>query len=206
MLRMRIKMFSAQSACSYKDIKILDFFMLSLCKTIYSYAFIVTQAAAVSLLPETSSNKDDSNSLTAHNSINAGNSRNESNNRVANTVGTPTIAGMLAKEMKPATACREDNNNMDIGKGSRDASNIQQGRQQQQMTLDFTHCLVSDNAHLKYHGVKVFCFLSSLLLLLQATPAVFGSYTVISLLLANTVSPVRACLSHRGADPSPSFL
>jgi hypothetical protein len=41
------------------------------------------------------------------------NSRNESNSRTANTVGTPTTAGMLAKVMKPATACREDNNKID---------------------------------------------------------------------------------------------
>jgi hypothetical protein len=42
------------------------------------------------------------------------NSRNESNARTANTVGTPKTAGMLAKVMKPATACREDNSNIDI--------------------------------------------------------------------------------------------
>ncbi len=46
--------------------------------------------------------------MTAHNS------RNESNSKTASRVGTPTTAGMLAKVMKPATACREDNNNIDI--------------------------------------------------------------------------------------------
>ncbi len=51
--------------------------------------------------------------MTGHNSRNANNSRNESNSRTANTVGTPTTAGMLAKVIKPATACREDNNSID---------------------------------------------------------------------------------------------
>jgi hypothetical protein len=51
--------------------------------------------------------------MTADNSRNASNSRNESNSRTANIVGTPTIAGMLAKVMKPATACRENTNNID---------------------------------------------------------------------------------------------
>jgi hypothetical protein len=48
-----------------------------------------------------------------------GNSRNESNNRTANTVWTPSKAGMLAKKKKtdkPATAWREassrDNRNI----------------------------------------------------------------------------------------------
>ncbi len=57
--------------------------------------------------------QDDSNNMTAHNSIDASNSRNESNIRTANKAGTPTIAGMLGKVMKPATACRDDNNYMD---------------------------------------------------------------------------------------------
>ncbi len=125
----------------------------------YSHAFTAMQAVAVTPLPATSNNKDDSNSMTALNSMNAGNSRNESNNRIANTVGTPTTAGMLAKVMKPATACREDNNNMasiNIRKGSRDASNIQQGRQQQQVTL-YT-CLVSGKAHFKSTRSKYFVF------------------------------------------------
>jgi hypothetical protein len=48
---------------------------------------------------------------------------------------------MLAKVVKPATACRETNNNMDnINMGhnsssSREAYNIQQGSQQQQQEL-----------------------------------------------------------------------
>jgi hypothetical protein len=71
----------------------------------------VTQAAAVTTA--TSYNKDDSNIMTAYNSRNASNSRNESSSRTANTVRTPTTAGMLEKVMKPATACREDNNNID---------------------------------------------------------------------------------------------
>ncbi len=61
----------------------------------------------------TSNSKEDSNNMTAHNSRYTSNSRNESNSRIATHVGTPTIAGMLAKVMKPATACREDNNNID---------------------------------------------------------------------------------------------
>ncbi len=44
------------------------------------------------------------------------------------------------------------------------------------------------------NGAEVFCFLSSLPLLPQATTAVFGSYLTISLLLTKTVSPVCACL------------
>ncbi len=44
------------------------------------------------------------------------------------------------------------------------------------------------------NGTNVFCFLSSLPLLPRATTTVFGSY-LSSLLLANTVSSVRACLS-----------
>jgi hypothetical protein len=69
---------------------------------------------AVAVMTATSNSKDDSNNMTAQNSRNASNSRIESNSRTANTVGTPTIAGILAKVMKPATACREDNNNIDI--------------------------------------------------------------------------------------------
>jgi hypothetical protein len=65
----------------------------------------VTQAAAVTTA--TSNSKDDSNNMTAHMR------RNGSNSRTANSVGTPTTAGMLAKVMKPATAaCREDNDNI----------------------------------------------------------------------------------------------
>jgi hypothetical protein len=41
--------------------------------------------------------KDDSNIMTSHNSRNASKSRNESDNRAANTVWTPSKAGMLAK-------------------------------------------------------------------------------------------------------------
>jgi hypothetical protein len=43
--------------------------------------------------------------------------------RTKATVGKPTSAGMIAKVMKPATACREDNNNIDT---------INMGYQQQQ--------------------------------------------------------------------------
>jgi 5,10-methylenetetrahydrofolate reductase len=79
--------------------------------------------------------------MTAHNSRKASNSRNESNCRTPNTVGTPTTAGMLAKVMKPATASREDNNNMDTinirdgSSSSREASNILQARHKQQLKL-----------------------------------------------------------------------
>jgi hypothetical protein len=54
---------------------------------------------------------------------------------------TPTTAGMLAKVVKLATACREANNNMDTinirdnSSSSREASNIQQVRQQQQQEI-----------------------------------------------------------------------
>jgi hypothetical protein len=51
--------------------------------------------------------------MTAYINRNASNSRNESNSRTTNTVGTPTTAGIIAKVMKPATACREIKNNID---------------------------------------------------------------------------------------------
>jgi hypothetical protein len=80
-------------------------------------------------MPATSSSKD---------------RRNESNNRTANTVGTPSTAGILAEEVKPATACREANNNMDTINIRDDSSssrkaNIQQERQQQQFTTTVEH-------------------------------------------------------------------
>ncbi len=43
----------------------------------------------------------------------ASNSMNESNSRTANTVGTPTTEGTIAKVMKPLPAYREDKHNMD---------------------------------------------------------------------------------------------
>jgi hypothetical protein len=58
---------------------------------------------AIALTPATSKIKDDSNSITAHNS------RNESSNKTANTKRMPAKAGILAKVVKPATACREAN-------------------------------------------------------------------------------------------------
>ncbi len=61
------------------------------------------------MTPATSKSKDDSNSISAHNSRNKSNSRNESSNRTANTIRMPAKAGMLAKVVKPATACRETN-------------------------------------------------------------------------------------------------
>jgi hypothetical protein len=67
------------------------------------------------VMPATSNIKNDNNIMTAQNSRNAGNSRNESNNRTANTVWTPSKAGMLAKTVKPATAWREDNSSRDNG-------------------------------------------------------------------------------------------
>ena len=70
-------------------------------------ATAVTQATTVT--PATSNIKGDSNIMTAYNSRNASNSRNESNNRTANTVWTPSKAGMLANTVKPATAWREAN-------------------------------------------------------------------------------------------------
>jgi hypothetical protein len=71
---------------------------------------IVEKSEAVT--PLTSSSKDNSNNMTAHNTRKESNSRNDSNSRTNSTVGMPTLAGMLAKLMKPATACRDDNNNM----------------------------------------------------------------------------------------------
>jgi hypothetical protein len=65
-------------------------------------AVALMQAAV--LTPTTSNSKDDSNSMTAYNN------RNASNSRTTNTVGTPTTAGMIAKVIEQATACREDNN------------------------------------------------------------------------------------------------
>jgi hypothetical protein len=70
-------------------------------------ATAMTQATTVT--PATSNIKDDSNIMTVRNSKNASNSRNEGNNRTANTVWTPSKAGMLAKTVKPATAWREAN-------------------------------------------------------------------------------------------------
>jgi hypothetical protein len=66
--------------------------------TVWMQASAVTQATTVT--PATRNIKDDSNIMTAHNSRNASNSRNESNNRTANTVWTPSKAGMLAKTVK----------------------------------------------------------------------------------------------------------
>jgi hypothetical protein len=67
------------------------------------------------------------------------NNRNASNSKTASRVGMPA-AGMLAKVIKPATACREDNNNIDTSnmrwqQQQWKVSNIQQGRQQQQQKL-----------------------------------------------------------------------
>jgi hypothetical protein len=45
--------------------------------------------------------------MTTHNSRNTSNSRNESKNSTANTIWKPVKAGMLAKVVKLATACRE---------------------------------------------------------------------------------------------------
>jgi hypothetical protein len=73
----------------------------------------MTQATTVT--PATSNIKDDSNIMNAHNIRNASDSRNESNNRTANTVWTPSKAGMLAKTVKSATAWREANSSRDNG-------------------------------------------------------------------------------------------
>jgi hypothetical protein len=81
--------------------------------TVWMQVTAVTQTTTV--MPVTSNIKDDSNIMTAHNSRNARNSRNESNNRTANTVWTPSKAGMLAKTVKPATAWREANSSRDNG-------------------------------------------------------------------------------------------
>ena len=81
--------------------------------TVRMQATTVKQATTV--MPATSNIKDDSNIMTAHNIRNASNSRNESNNRTANTVWTPSKAGMLAKTVKPATALRRPTTTDTIG-------------------------------------------------------------------------------------------
>ncbi len=63
--------------------------------TVWMQATAVTQATTVT--QATSNIKDDINIMTTHISRNAIKSRNESNNRTANTVWTPSKAGMLAK-------------------------------------------------------------------------------------------------------------
>jgi hypothetical protein len=90
---------------------------LTFFSTCSAHALTVKQAAAtvlqiVALTPATSNSKDDSNHMT-HNHRFASNSMNESNSRTANTVGTPTTAGTIAKVMKPLPECREDKHNMD---------------------------------------------------------------------------------------------
>jgi hypothetical protein len=68
-------------------------------------ATAVMQAGAVT--PATSNSKDDSNCMTIHNRRNKRNSRNESKKRADNTGGTPAKAVILAKLVKPATACKD---------------------------------------------------------------------------------------------------
>jgi hypothetical protein len=108
-------------------------------------------------MPATSSSKDN-----RHNSRNASDSRNESNNRTANTVRTLTTAGILAKEVKPATACRETNNNMntinirDNSSSSREA-NSEKGGQQQHFTTIVEHWLKLgwlQQRQKKHHGLQ----------------------------------------------------
>ncbi len=89
----------------------LTFF--SACSACFNSDESSSSDASSSIDANKSNSKDDSNNMIAYNNRNANNSRNESKSRTANTVGTSTIAGMMAKVMKPATACREDNNNID---------------------------------------------------------------------------------------------
>jgi hypothetical protein len=79
--------------------------------TVWMQATAVTQTTTA--MPATSNIKDDSNIMTAQNSRYASNSRNESNIRTANTVWTPSKAGMLEKTVKPATAWRGNNSSRD---------------------------------------------------------------------------------------------
>jgi hypothetical protein len=79
--------------------------------TVWMQATAVPQAITVTTA--TNNIKDDSNIMTVYNSKNASKSRNESNNRTANTVWTPSKAGMLAKTVKPATAWRGANSSKD---------------------------------------------------------------------------------------------
>jgi hypothetical protein len=51
--------------------------------------------------------------MTAQNSRNTSNSKNKTNNRTANTVWTPSKAGILAKTAKPAKAWREATSSRD---------------------------------------------------------------------------------------------
>ncbi len=101
--------------------------------------------------------------MTAHNSRNASNSRNKSNNRTANTISTSANAGILAKVVKPATACREGNYSRDIlktkemtkgtswmssvtaGTGSRKVSN---SRKDRKFSRDTSNC--SRNSQLEH--------------------------------------------------------
>jgi hypothetical protein len=55
---------------------------------------------------------------------------NESKNRIADTIWTPAKEGMLAKVVKPATACREAKYSMDTGK-LRDGSSSRDNKYQQ---------------------------------------------------------------------------
>jgi hypothetical protein len=67
--------------------------------------------------------------MTTHNSRNASNRSNESNIRTSNTVWTPSKAGILAKTVKPATACRRPIVAETIGTSQRQQ---QKGNPQQQ--------------------------------------------------------------------------
>jgi hypothetical protein len=78
---------------------------------------------ATSEMQTISNSRDGSNSMTAHNSINASNSRSEGNNRMANTVGTPGKAWMLATAGREANYSR-DNVNMRDYCSRRDNRNI----------------------------------------------------------------------------------
>ncbi len=70
-------------------------------------AAALTQAAVAT--PATCNSKDDSDNMITYNS------KNVSNSRTANAVGKGRQQQRrdANKVMKPATACREDNNNMD---------------------------------------------------------------------------------------------
>ncbi len=57
--------------------------------------------------------------MTAHNSRNESNSRNKSINWTTNTISLSAKAGILAKVVKPATACREGNYSRDSVKNTK---------------------------------------------------------------------------------------
>jgi hypothetical protein len=101
--------------------------------TVQMQATEVTQATTV--MSATSNIKNESNFMTAHNS------RNESNNRTANTVWTPSKAGMLAKTVnqqhggRPTAAERIGTSQCQQQKGDPQQQGCQNSLDSQQLYL-----------------------------------------------------------------------